>query len=166
MMVEGFDVAQLTEQPQGRSIGHAFTFVRTRIMKDKVLPMVPVMLNTYYPPNQPTPGRCYAFGTALRRAIESWRGKQRVAVVASGGMTHFVVDEKLDHRLIEGMRSKDEAGLAKIPVEELHSGTSESRNWIAAAGALEHLKMELIDYIPLYRTAAGTGCGMTFATWQ
>jgi hypothetical protein len=25
--------------------------------------------------------------------------------------------------------------------------------------------MRLIDYIPCYRSPAGTGCGMAFATW-
>jgi 3-O-methylgallate 3,4-dioxygenase len=165
MMVEGFDVAQFRQPPAGRSIGHAFTFVRTRIMKEKLLPMVPILLNTYYPPNQPMPGRCYAFGKALRRAIESWDADKSVAIVASGGLSHFVVDEVLDRKMIAGMRERNETLLAAIPVEELNSGTSESRNWIAAAGALEHLRMELIDYIPLYRTVAGTGCGMAFARW-
>jgi hypothetical protein len=35
-----------------------------------------------------------------------------------------------------------------------------------AAGALEHLRMELIDYVPAYRSPAGTGVGMTFSRWQ
>jgi hypothetical protein len=37
--------------------------------------------------------------------------------------------------------------------------------WIAAAGAAEHLNMELLDYIPGYRSAAATGCGLAFARW-
>src|ERR1700730_6255484 len=107
MMVEGFDVAQLREQPQGRSIGHAFNFVKIRIMRDHVVPMLPVMVNTYFPPNQPTAGRCYAFGRALRRAVDSWDSDARVAVVASGGLSHFVIDEDLDHRILEAFRSRD-----------------------------------------------------------
>ena len=38
-----------------------------------------------------------------------------------------------------------------------------SRNWIAAAGAMEHLDMEVLDYVPCYRSEAGTGVGMAFA---
>jgi hypothetical protein len=34
------------------------------------------------------------------------------------------------------------------------------------AGAAEHLKMTLIDYIPGYRTPPSTGCAMTFAYWN
>lgn len=163
----GFDVAQLTRQAEGRGIGHSFIFTRRRIMKEEMqIPMVPVMINTYFPPNQPTVGRCYAFGKALKQAIESWDSDLRVAVIASGGMSHFVVDEELDRLLLKALQTKDEQLLGAIREDHLHEGTSEVRNWIVAAGALEHLNMEVIDYIPAYRTVAGTGCGMGFASWK
>ncbi len=165
MMLEGFDVAQLRRQPAERSIGHAFNFVKIRIMRGRPAPMLPIMVNTYFPPNQPTAGRCYAFGRALRRAIESFEGDQRVAVVASGGLSHFVIDEELDHRVLDAFRSRDEARITALPQEELVSGTSEIRNWIVAAGATEHLDLEVLDYVPTYRSPAGTGCGMGFARW-
>ena len=165
-IAEGFDVAQLRRQPDGRGIGHAFNFVRRRLMKDKLVPMVPVTLNTYYPPNQPTPARCYAFGRAIRRAIESWESDARVALVASGGLTHFVIDEELDRRVIDGLMERDEQSLSALPVEELESGTSEIRNWLTVGAAVDHLQMDLLDYVPIHRTPAGTGCGMTFARWR
>jgi hypothetical protein len=165
MMVEGFDVAQLRQQPEGRSIGHAFNFVKIRIMRDRVAPMLPVMVNTYFPPNQPTAGRCYAFGKALRRAVESWDGPERVAVVASGGLSHFVIDEELDQKVLGAFSSRDGERIAAIPQDELVSGTSEIRNWIVVAGATEHLDLEVLDYVPTYRSPAGTGCGMAFARW-
>jgi hypothetical protein len=28
------------------------------------------------------------------------------------------------------------------------------------------LEMNLVDYVPCYRSEAGTGCAMAFATWQ
>lgn len=166
MMAQGFDVAQFTRQPEGRSLGHAFSFVERRILQNPGIPIVPVMINTYYPPNQPTPGRCYAFGQALRRAIESWEGEQRVAILASGGLSHFVIDEELDRRVLAALARRDAETLSDIPVAYLNSGTSETRNWIAVGGAAEHLTMELLDYVPAYRTGAGTGCGMAFACWQ
>jgi len=166
MMVDGFDVAQLTRQPEGRSVGHAFNFVWNRLMTHRVIPMVPITLNTYYPPNQPTPARCYSFGQALRQAIESWDGNKRVAVLASGGLSHFAIDEELDHRVIDGLLERDEKSLSTLPVEYLETGSSEIRNWVAVAGAVEHLKAELVDYVPIHRTPAGTGTGMTFARWS
>jgi len=166
MMLEGFDVTQLREQPAGRSIGHAFNFVRIRLMRDHLVPMLPVMVNTYYPPNQPTAGRCHEFGRALRRAIESWDGDRRVAIAASGGLSHFVIDEELDHRVLDAFRKHDAEQLASIPQAELVSGTSEIRNWLVVAGATEHLDVEVLDYVATYRSPAGTGCGMAFARWS
>src|ERR1700704_6157262 len=47
------------------------------------------------------------------------------------------------------------------------AGTSEIKNWIAVAGAMSEsdLPMTLVDYVPCYRSEAGTGSGMGFATW-
>ena len=166
MMVEGFDVSQFTEQPKGRPLGHAWTFVRRRLLGERPIPIIPVMINTYFPPNQPTPARCFALGEALRRAVEAWPGHQRVGIVASGGLSHFVIDEALDRRVIDGLRIGDKASLTSIPRAQLQSGSSEILVWIAAGGALQHLRFDLRAYVPGYRTPAGTGCGMTFATWQ
>ena len=44
--------------------------------------------------------------------------------------------------------------------------SAEIRNWIVAAGAAEGLRMQWHEYVPLYRTPAGTGCGMAFAEWR
>ena len=153
----------------GRSqggIGHAFGYVYHRIMIDKLLPTVPIMLNTYYPPNQPTPKRCYSLGRALRDAVEAWPTTARVGVLASGGLSHFVVDEELDQMALEGMKQKDVAKLSQLPREKMNSGNSEIRNWIVVSGASEHLDMNLIDYVPCYRSPAGTGCAMGFAEWS
>ena len=65
-------------------VGHAFSFLYRRLVPGSKIPMVPVMVNTYYPPNQPTPKRCYAFGQAVRKAVESWDSGKRVAIMASG----------------------------------------------------------------------------------
>jgi 3-O-methylgallate 3,4-dioxygenase len=48
----------------------------------------------------------------------------------------------------------------------MNSGSSEMRNWIVVTGATEHLDMELFDYVPCYRSPAGTGCVMGFAKWE
>lgn len=167
LIAQDFDVSQLTEQLPGRSLGHAHTFIRRRLLKDKpMIKMVPVWINTFFPPNVPTPKRCYEFGRALRNAIESWESDARVAIIASGGLSHFIVEEELDQKVINAMKNKDRETLTRIPREKFVSGTSEILNWIASAGALENLNMELIDYIPAYRTIASTGCGMGFAYWK
>ena len=45
-------------------------------------------------------------------------------------------------------------------------GTAEILNWIAVAGAMEDRQMTLVDYVPCYRSEAGTGHGVTFAHWD
>ena len=161
-----FDVAYGKSLPRQRGEGHAFGFVHRRLLGGSTaLPIVPLVVNTYYPPNQPRPARCYALGRALFSAIDSFRGNRRVGVVASGGLSHFTVDEELDRDLLSFCRNKDEAGFAAIPVAKLNSGSSEIRNWIVTAGAAEGLRTKWQEYVPLYRTPAGTGCGMAFAEW-
>jgi hypothetical protein len=161
-----FDVAHVRVQPRHSPFGHAWNFVHQRLMGERIVPIVPVLLNTYYPPNQPTPRRCYQLGRAIRQAIEAWPAARRVGVVASGGLSHFVVDEALDRRVLDLLAKKDVAALTALPADQLEAGNSEIRNWIATAGAVEHLEMALIDYQPCYRSEAGTGIGTAFAVWQ
>lgn len=65
----------------------------------------------------------------------------------------------------EHLLSTEPAHAAALPRPRLQSGTSEIRNWITVAGAAQHLDMELFDYVPCYRSPAGTGCAMAFAQW-
>jgi len=168
---EGFDMAHsksLRSDHHHGAIGHAFHYVYRRLMNNEVIPHVPVLLNTYYPPNQPTVQRCYDLGRALRRSIESWDSDKRVALIASGGLSHFVIEEDLDEHIIEGLKNKDESKLTDLPNIRFNSGTSEIRNWIVVAGAMADngLEMNLVDYVPCYRSEAGTGCAMGFAEWR
>jgi 3-O-methylgallate 3,4-dioxygenase len=160
-----FDVASANALPEGEGEGHAFAFVHKRIMDGAAIPVVPVFLNTYYPPNQPSPRRCYKLGQAIREAIESYSDDLRVGVVASGGLSHFTIDEALDNNVIRAFREKDAEALQSLPREQLQSGSSEIRNWICVAGALEHLDLKWVHYTPGYRTLAGTGTGLCFAHW-
>jgi len=161
-----FDVSVANALPDGEGEGHAFAFVHRRIIKDPTVPVVPVFLNTYYPPNQPSPGRCYRLGQAIRAAVESYPADWRVGVVASGGLSHFTVDEAFDGEVIRAMRERDATALQALPREKLESGNSEIRNWICVSGALEHLKVDWVTYCPGYRSPAGTGTGLCFAAWS
>lgn len=166
LMESGFDPTQVTTQAPGRILGHAWTFPRRRIMGPRAIPMVPVHLNTMYPPNIPSPARCYRFGIALGDAIRQWSPRESIAVIATGGLSHFVVDEALDRGVLQALCDDDETALAALPKSKLQSGTSEILNWVVAAGALRGLAMSVVDYIPAYRSEAGTGVGIGFALWR
>lgn len=168
LIAEDFDVAAVgrIEDPLQAGIGHAYGFVVNRLFGGRRIPIVPVLINTFHGPNVPTPSRCYDFGVALRQAIAASPEDLRVAIVASGGLSHFVVDETLDRRIIEAMCSGDGDSLRSLPVEALNAGSSEIRNWIAVAGAIAGMSNRWIEYQPLYRTPAGTGIGVAFGVWS
>lgn len=86
----------------------------------------------------------------------------------SGGLTHFTIDEEFDKALYRAMLGRDKEFLCSVPQTTLMQGTSEIRNWIAAAGALFETELagSAIDYIPCYRTEAGTGTAQGFMVWR
>ncbi len=166
LVEQGFDVSHSKKLSKEHGEGHAFGFVHRRMMNGKVLPIVPIALNTYFPPNQPRPQRCYDLGQAIRKAVQSAQGNARVGILASGGLSHFTIDEELDRGVLDALKRNDGDALKSIPVQKLNSGNSEIRNWIVVAGAAGHLDQAWQEYIPCYRSAAGTGCGMGFALWK
>jgi len=172
LMDEEFDITQSRELPAGsgycNGIPHAYGFIYRRIMKDDVIPNVPVILNTFYPPNQPTAARCHKLGRALGRAIQSWESDARVAVFASGGLSHFVIDEELDRAVLDALAANDVDELISIPEDRYQSGSSEIKNWIPLSAMMADLDLDmtLVDYVPCYRSEAGTGNAMGFVYWR
>jgi hypothetical protein len=135
---ENFDLAQSEQTPSGAPRGgipHAYGFLYHSILQDKTPPSVPIILNVHFPHNTPKLERCLDLGRGLYRAIKSFKGFGRVALMASGGLTHFVIDEELDQTVISAMN---------------------------AAGLSYHQ----VDYVPCYRSEAGTGNAMCFSYWQ
>lgn len=160
-----FDIAAMDGLERGQFEGHAFQFVHRRLLQACELPVIPVILNTFDPPNQPTPRRCVALGRALRELIAEWPQDIRVGVIASGGLSHFVVDEELDRKVIAAIREKDSQALASLDPKQLQAGSSEIRNWLVVGEMARELDLEWIEYVPGYRTAALTGTGLAFAAW-
>jgi 3-O-methylgallate 3,4-dioxygenase len=100
-------------------------------MRDDPVPSVPLIVNNYYEPNKPTVKRCLAFGRAVARAVKSFPGDQRVALIASGGLTHFVIDEEFDRLVLDAMEVGDFDRLCAIPEHMFRSpGTGEIKNWL------------------------------------
>jgi 3-O-methylgallate 3,4-dioxygenase len=154
--------------PRRRGLPHGFAFVVKRLYANQPRPILPVFQNTCYPPNTPTPRRSYAFGQAIADGIRAWKEPARVAVIASGGLSHFVVDEVMDRQVLDGLARKDAATLQSVPRERLYSAASEAMNWIALGGVMAEtpLEMELLEYVAGYRSPAATGGGWAFARWQ
>lgn len=172
-MAAQFDVAYSKKLPQhpahwSSGIPHAFGFIYRMIMRDQVVPNVPIISNTFFPPNQPTAKRLFEFGRIVGQAIRAWPSNQRVAVFGSGGMSHFVIDEQFDAMILKALRERDAKTLTSIDERYFQAGTSELKNWIAAAGVMfdTELRGDVVDYIPCYRSEAGTGTANGFVYWS
>ena len=168
---DNFDLAQSSSTPKGserHGIPHAYGFLYHSILGDAPPPSVPVILNVHFPHNVPKNQRCLDLGRALQRAIKSFDGYQRVAMMASGGLTHFVFDEDLDRKVVAAMEKGDEDTLAGIPENIFKVGTAEIKNWYPVISAMnaEGRKYHNVDYVPCYRSEAGTGSGMAFGYWE
>lgn len=134
------------------------------------VPVVPIYLNTQIPP-APNGQRCYKFGNALAEILSE--RSERVALVASGGLSHDHhgpragwVDEPLDRWVLEQFsRGKGARAQPMFDVESdtLQGGAAEIRLWLTAAGAAESLgsKAVILDYFASYTAATGLG----FAYW-
>lgn len=171
LMDDDFDVAESSSLPKTvlrPGVPHAYGFVYHRLLGDAPPPSVPIIFNVHYPPNRPLLRRCLALGRALRRAIKSWDGHSRVALIASGGLSHFVIDEPLDERVLAAMESGNEDVLAGLPENFFRAGTAEIKNWLPVIAAMnaEGRRFHKVDYVPCYRSEAGTGNAMGFAYWE
>jgi aromatic ring-opening dioxygenase catalytic subunit (LigB family) len=141
-----------------------------RMQPDKMPAIVPMLVNSIEPP-MPSLSRCVAWGKLLRKAIESFPGKLRVGVLATGGLSHSIgektmgaIHEDFDRETIQ-LFSSSEKMLVDYLDRELPSrgnGSEEVRNWLVAHGAAGGRGFELVDYLPV--PAVIVGCG--FASWR
>jgi hypothetical protein len=171
LVADDFDLTQATTLPKDSArpgIPHAYGFVYHRILADMPPPSVPIIFNVHYEPNRPSVRRCLALGHALRRAINNWNGHKRVALVASGGLTHFVIDEEFDQTVLTAMERGVEDALTRLPENYFRVGTAEIKNWLPVIAAMiaERKRFHKIDYVPCYRSDAGTGNAMAFVYWE
>lgn len=106
-------------------------------------PIVPIHVNTVQPP-MPSMARCLAFGHALGEAIRSWPTEERVAVLATGGISHDVgtprmgmLNEEFDREFLRLLESTDTDALvayAAANVDQAGNGAEEVRSWLIAQG--------------------------------
>jgi hypothetical protein len=164
LMDKSFDPSWSRETRYHAGLGHAFGRVLNFLMPDPRPAIVPVMINTYFPPT-PSAKRSYALGRAMGELINDTDTAQRVVLIGSGGLSHTVIDEALDQDFMTALETNDSGYMESMPAETLVSGTSEILNWIVVAGGAGKAG-KMIDYVPCYRTEQGVGCAMGFAYWE
>lgn len=146
---------------------HAFAYILRRVMRDRTVPTLPIITNTFFPPNQPRPWRCFQLGQLVHEVVKEWDTDLKVAIVGSGGMTHFVINEEFDRQMLAALQGRDAEFMKRIDPILMKDGTSELLNWVSASGCLfqTSLQGDVIDYVPCYRTEAGSGTAQGFVAW-
>jgi aromatic ring-opening dioxygenase LigB subunit len=174
----GFDLSFSESFPESRLLSHAHVEPLMRVLLPAAdVPIVPIYVNAIHCPG-PTPARCYAFGQVLRDIIRDHLAKKRIAIYASGGLSHFTagypwrfyhgpfgyghISEDFDRQILRWLADGQGSRLAGLSSAELlDHGEIELRSWIVLAGAVGAVPAEVLAYEPLYRGLMG----MAVAQW-
>lgn len=173
---EGFDISFSDEMGcfgdrpgLGKRYGlpHAFVNPTSVICQNYLPKTVLVYENTYDPPSL-SANRCYEFGQALARVLKN--DKRRIAVLASGGLSHDPggkrsgwVDVPMDRWFLDQLangRGKATTSMFSFDSDTMVGGTGENRPWITVAGAMEEMGCQgatVLDYVEAGKTVTGLG---------
>ncbi len=146
-----FDVAY----SEDAELGHAFAVPFEYVIGKRDIPIVPFFTNVYVPP-LPTPRRSAAMGRAIAEIVKG--RKERVALIASGGMSHFPGTKKylspefdFDRWLISQFETGNTDALLDMTGAQLDEvGNTELLTWAMMFGAIGRQPGELIDYLPTW----------------
>lgn len=132
------------------------------------LPIVPILINCVQPP-LPSMKRCFDFGVALGDAIRAYSGLERIAILASGGLSHDLstprmgmVNEQFDLGFLRPLELGDAAEAIRFASKHVHeagNGAEEVRMWLMAFGAARAARFETHFYraVPSWYTGIGLG---------
>ncbi len=144
LMADEFDMAFFQERPLDHGCFSPLSMLCEH-EPDWPVKLVPLQIGVLQFP-VPTARRCFKLGQALRRAIESWPENLRVALVATGGLSHQVHGERAgfnnspwDHEFLDLFQNDPErlAGMTHAEYAELGGVEgAEVIMWLVMRGAL------------------------------
>ena len=129
--------------------------------------LVPVTMNCNVPPI-PAPVRAYEVGRVLADVMRVYPAPTRIAVIATGGLSHepggpryFWVDEEFDRWFLDLLKAGDhERLLRECTLERMEAagsgGTAELLAWIAVL-AMTRGPADVLAYMPAIAWRSGTG---------
>ncbi|MDQ6522197.1 hypothetical protein RB608_01230 [Nocardioides sp. LHD-245] len=161
LVAAGFDVARAMEMP----LDHSFMVPILRLGLEQRA-VVPFFVNCNTPPLPPL-GRCRDLGRGLRAAIEGLPGETTVAVIATGGVSHWVglpqfgqVNAVWDRHFLDTLQRGDLEEVLTWSdeqiLEEAGNGALEIRTWVLAQ-ACAGGPADLLGYAPMPDWAIGIG---------
>lgn len=137
----GFDVSLVAG---GYGFDEGFAVPLAVLCGDTPVPVVPIVLNAVQAP-YPTLARCRALGRAVAEVVAGQDRAGRVAVLGTGGLSHWVglapagqIDTEFDKRVLTALEAGDLDALCAMSdadIDAAGNGAHEIRAWIAAAAA-------------------------------
>lgn len=152
------------------TLDHGFCIPLDRLKLARMPRIVPLIVNGLEPPMLSI-HRCLAWGRMLADAIRAYPNDVRIAVLASGGLSHSIgeptmgaIDEAFDRTCIAAFEGADDARLAagiQAGLATTGNGAHEVRNWVIAHAAAGGSGFDLIEYLPVPEVYVGCA----FAAW-
>jgi aromatic ring-opening dioxygenase catalytic subunit (LigB family) len=153
------------------ALDHGFCIPLWRMELEPLPRIVPIVINSLEPP-MISIARSFAWGKLLARAIASYPADARIAIVASGGLSHSIgeptmgtIDEIFDAGCIAALESGGDGAVLAFLERALAgagNGAAEVRNWVAAHGAAGSRGFELIEYLAIPEVYVGCA----WAAWN
>jgi protocatechuate 4,5-dioxygenase beta chain len=165
VILDEFDltIANKMDVDHGLTVPLSLMFGQPQAWPCRIIPLAVNVVQ--YPP--PTGHRCYIFGKAIRKAVESYPEDLRVVIFGTGGMSHQLqgkraglINREFDTRFLDNLVT-DPLALTRIPfleyVREAGSEAIELVMWLIARGALDEKVREVYRFyhVPASNTALG-----------
>jgi len=165
LILDEFDITMVNEMEvdHGLTVPLSVFFGQPDAWPTRIIPLAVNVVQ--YPP--PTGNRCYQLGKAIRRAVESFPGDDRVVIFGTGGLSHQLqaqraglINTEWDERFLD-LLVDDPESAAKIPhVEYLREAGSEGIEmvmWLIMRGALDPRVREVYraTHVPTSNTHNG-----------
>jgi 2,3-dihydroxyphenylpropionate 1,2-dioxygenase len=147
----GFDLAYSEDAVLGHTFAVPFEFV----IGERDIPVIPIHTNVYMPP-LPSARRCAALGREIANVIAA--RSERVAIIASGGMSHYPGTWKypqpefeFDRWIIQELEQGNADVVLDLTSEQLDAaGNTELLPWAVLLGAIGNVPGELVQYTPTW----------------
>ena len=163
-LAAGFDLAYSYEIESWDELSVPLHF----LTPEGELPVVPVYTNCGAPP-LPVPRRCHALGGFVRSFVQDRPAGERVALLATGGISHWVgtpetgrINAEFDQWVLDQVARGDVEPLLRLTWADIErdggNGGQEIRNWLALLGAVPGAKGEVLAYegVPEWITGCAT----------
>ncbi|HXG36194.1 MAG TPA: hypothetical protein VNL15_04430, partial [Dehalococcoidia bacterium] len=135
------------------------------INPERNIPVIPIILNNVMEP-MPLPRRIYQLGNIIRQVVASRPKGEKVAIVGTGGLSHWVgtpemglINVEFDEKVLDNIEKGKGENLAEWTPQDYGkggNGAHEVRNWVAVMGALPGLKGEVMTYEPVVPWVTGS----------